>query len=630
MHKFLLLGLLPAILSAQTEWKNISITPARPKPGETIRLEYNWLAGPLKNADKLEIALLEYHDKTAEFREIDLRSENGRLAGSCTTSPGALAAAILIKSGERYDNNSRQGYFIPMCDAAGKPLPEALAAEAALLSEWSRQLDVDNQPARGLEWLNTAFSGRPDLKKKYATTLTNTIMRAKRGDEGKKEAMVVLEEMENDPGLSESDLNWLINTYNRLKENGKVAAAKDKLRAKFPEAAARQDKLRAISNEVDLAKREGMIDAYKKEYPPANEEEFNTIDQQYAQVLARYGNQKNWQFFTPLAAKVSPAQRARVYNDIAWDLAEKNTDLDRALSLAAEATAWARTEIMAPSVAKPANITRREWDERRDFTFAMYADTYAFLLDKSGDPLKAAEYQAEAVKINDFGNAEFNERFTDYLEKAGSPDLRYQLEGFILKGAATEKMKEQFKKYYMAEDKSATGHAAYLAGLERIAYSNRKSELLKNMLEDPAPAFSLKNLKGEQVSLEALRGKVVVVDFWATWCGPCKSSFPGMQQAVDKYQSDPNVAFVFVDTWENGNEKEKNAEDFIKSKGYTFNVLMDNDNRVVSSFGVSGIPTKFIVDKSGKIRFKSVGYAGSTDALVEELSMMIDVAKGAP
>jgi len=103
-----------------------------------------------------------------------------------------------------------------------------------------------------------------------------------------------------------------------------------------------------------------------------------------------------------------------------------------------------------------------------------------------------------------------------------------------------------------------------------------------------------------------------------------------MQQAVDKYQSDPNVAFVFVDTWENVSDKEKNAGDFIKNNAYTFNVLMDNDNKVVTSFGVSGIPTKFVVDKLGKIRFKSVGYAGSTDALVEEIGLMIEIAKGAP
>ncbi|HRI62144.1 MAG TPA: TlpA disulfide reductase family protein [Saprospiraceae bacterium] len=626
----LLLCVLPNLLVAQNAWKYLSIAPAAPKPGEVIRIEYNWPESMLKDAAEMELLVLEYVEKTPELKELDIRNENNRIAGTYISNPKALAAAVILKTGDRRDNNGRQGYFILMCDAVGRPLPEALAAQAVLFQDWGRLMELENQPEWALGWLNKAFEPRPDLKKKYFTTYVNAILRAKRGDDGKKEAMAVLEEIENDPNISENDLNWIISTYNRLKENNKVASAKEIMRLKYPDALARQERMRAAGNEPDLAKREALIDAIKRDYPPKNEEEKNAIDQLYGQLLARYGEQKNWQFFTPVAAKVSPAQRAKVYNDIAWALAEQNDDLSRAGQMAAEATEWARMEMVVPSNPKPATITEKEWTERRNNTFAMYADTYAFVLDKSGNPLKAAGYQAEAVKINQYGNAEFNERFTGYLERAGSPDLRYQLEGFILKGAATEKMKTQFKKYYVAEDKSNTGYAAYLAGLERVAHDNRKAELIKNMLDELAPPFSLKNLKGENVSLENLRGKVVVVDFWATWCGPCKSSFPGMQQAVDKYQSDPQVAFVFVDTWENGGDKEKNAGEFIKNNNYSFNVLMDNDNKVVTSFGVSGIPTKFIVDKFGKIRFKSVGYAGSADALVDELSLMIDVAKGAP
>src|SRR5690606_41666590 len=66
----------------------------------------------------------------------------------------------------------------------------------------------------------------------------------------------------------------------------------------------------------------------------------------------------------------------------------------------------------------------------------------------------------------------------------------------------------------------------------------------------PAPGFSLKDLDGKEVSLEDLKGKVVVLDFWATWCAPCIKSFPAMQMAVDKYKEDPEVAFLFINTWE--------------------------------------------------------------------------------
>ena len=103
-----------------------------------------------------------------------------------------------------------------------------------------------------------------------------------------------------------------------------------------------------------------------------------------------------------------------------------------------------------------------------------------------------------------------------------------------------------------------------------------------------------------------------------------------MQKAVDHYKDDPNVAFVFVDSWEKASDKPKNAADFIASKGYSFDVLIDQDDKVIGSYGVSGIPTKFVLDGNGNIRFKAIGFDGSDDGLVEEMKIMIEAARSQP
>ena len=119
---------------------------------------------------------------------------------------------------------------------------------------------------------------------------------------------------------------------------------------------------------------------------------------------------------------------------------------------------------------------------------------------------------------------------------------------------------------------------------------------------DTAIDFTLTNLEGEQVTLSDLRGKVVLLNFWAAWCGYCRVEMPDLQQAYDDYQ-DQGLVVLGVDVQEGAAP----VAAFVQDLKITFPVLLDQQGRVTSQYRVRGLPTSLFIDRKGVIRVVHLG-----------------------
>jgi peroxiredoxin len=129
--------------------------------------------------------------------------------------------------------------------------------------------------------------------------------------------------------------------------------------------------------------------------------------------------------------------------------------------------------------------------------------------------------------------------------------------------------------------------------------------------QDVAPDFTLKSLQGSNLRLDEYKGQVVLINFWATWCGPCRQELPLLDRIHQRYQ---DAGFAVLGINVEGANKADEAQAMVSKAGVTFPVLIDEGQQVSELYALEAMPTSVVVDRDGVVRYVHLGYKPGDEA----------------
>lgn len=625
-----------SISCAQKPGDVFSISPEKPKIGETVTVTYNAEApnAQLKNVGEitLDVYIASGNVNTDPLKQYPMKKEGKSWTASFTLDEGK-AKLLLFRfvSGDSVDDNKDNVWDALVYGSDGKPVQGAYIERSGLyrygITSFKRTRDENALKADLLaerqiypnSW--EAASGLWDLK-----------LRKSKSDAAKAEVKDELDRFFQMDKANDSLLARYVTWYERAGDSSKAKEIRTEGIARNPKGKLAQTVLwNDMWKETDNTKRVSKAEKYLSDFPDLDKTEYqNKLSSlEYLALQASNFDAAN----RALSKMTNPG--AWNYIQIAQKMTEKGVRLDEAAKLAKKGVEM--SGVLEPKF-RPYYKTEKDYKESTDYDKGMGADAYAQVLEKLGKLDESAGYFADAYKFTKGEDVDLNARYLECLVKGKKYDKTLEVGRECLKsGKSNDKVLLSMKAAFAFQEGSKGGYAALAADKQKKfddlvldakkeLVASIREKVVKSKIDKPSHDFTLKDLSGTPVTLAALKGKVIVIDFWATWCGPCKASFPYLQKVYEKYQHNDNVRFLVIDTWERQKDYAAtvaNAKKFVEDNKYTYPVLIDGDSKVVEAYGVEGIPTKFILGKDGNIAFESIGFNGPE--MDEELTQEIDL-----
>lgn len=660
-----------AIAFAQTEpdkdksgttetYERLTGIPKPPVAGTTIDFTYSPKGTSLEGMDNLVALVYMYNNYRWQLGDIELVKDGELWKGKFDIPANCAFMAMQFQStwsqfAQEKDNNDNKGYLYVVSDGQGQPLPGGELAWG-LMRRPSASLGVAGYFTEGYNeiekdalyfWFQKELQRNQDKAGLFFGTMME-IVRQHTGERFPEAAEMFFSIFSKQEQPSEKNYIVMENLYrSAVKDTLKADSVHQLILKTYPDGWTVRRKA------FDDTYRSGQdfhdnIMAVLNKYPVADSEKLDSYQPfiYYNAVRAVaadfFSGQYDQQDFIVLLPQYDFKTLAEVYR---WTVSPFHTKkavkdelnypvgkvLIEEMIKKVEDKSYVEETYMSPS--------------QSDFLAHQILDGH---LGNYADILLCMNKPSEALKYIDMISAE--RRYTvpevneTHIKALRQTKNKKKIEGVfkaaLAANAVTPEMMEMMKADYVKKHKSDAGFDEYVNSMKSKEEAEAmKAEISRRLIKTPYKAFSLKSMNGETVNSADWNGKVVVLDFWASWCYPCKNSFPGMQMAVDRFKDDPNVLFYFIDTMERGEGYEAKAKDYMNQKGFTFNVLFDavaesskqgSNSLVFSQMNEinhsMAIPRKMVL-KDGYVRYTEEGYGGSPSKLADEVSCVIELLK---
>ncbi len=647
--------------------QNLLVSPENPQAGQQIQFQYDPANTPLSSS-LIVTAIAYVSEETGRFiKPIDilLTKNDANWTGQFDLMSGSVAFALTFKNERDIpDNNKGKGYIYYLQNKSGDVLKGAKAAAAQYFVIYSDlyKFEIDVEKAKSM--FEQEFEENVDLKQYYIQPYHYTFDLSDPTE--RFELISELDELYKKRNqLDEITLTKLSLIYRKLLLKDKAEKCTEYTIRKHPNGtrAFQLNSLpyqREIRKTSDLKRKikiyrqmdryfiEKLVDAKEVSITSKGNEILLTysndllspsyiwaLNENYYQAIRLislfhllpycWGNETLEEWFELVEQVQNELVKMKVYNEFSLQSISKNENIAWAYELSSKAVDWAYHHIKSPRTLREKTFfmsTDSQIEEMRRIDYARFLMTKCELLLKLNKKEEALDACNKVIENSNLTDIRLNDRIVDLLLKIGHAEEAKDISKIAIdKGKATSAMKELLSE----EDNENSGNI--VDSLAKDHLNDKKDYLTSIRINTPAPAFDLKNIHGENVSLSNLKNKIVVLDFWATWCAPCLMSFPAYQVVIEKYKEDPEVVFLFINLDKDKKDIEKEIKQFLSKRKYDFEVLLDAKGITAQYYTVSGLPTKFVIDKNGVINFRSVGVKKDKEEMIEELSLMIEMAR---